>query len=183
MPISNTSPYVQLWIAGTGGGNGLFSVNGDPGTECGMTGYQLAQILPEHSRQSGTTTVAEGLYPAERHRLRHSARQIFHRRQRLRRPQPVLQGNIADLVAGNPPSLTVLYQDTRRRRRDQRIDNLEIDPNSGLVYFTHGERLEKVVYDSRGFRPRPSCRLQFNGSPAWARPIRRATPTISSTTS
>ena len=88
MPISNTSPNVQIWVTGAGGGKAPVSVNGDPGDGAGMTGYELTQFYQSTTDNPGTPAVAEGLYRPARHRVRHGARQILLRRQRRRRQQP-----------------------------------------------------------------------------------------------
>ncbi len=41
----------------------------------------------------------------------------------------------------------MLYSDAASGA-NTRIDNLEIDPDNGIVYFTHGDNFEKVSYDA-----------------------------------
>jgi hypothetical protein len=147
MPTSNTSPNLKFWVAGTGGGNGLFSVNGDPGTSGGMTGYGQAQYYTATSDNLLTAAIAEGLFRANDIAFDTVHGRFFIADSDGAGHNRVLQGNISDLLAGNPPSLTVLYQDTTSGTAS-RIDNLEIDPNSGQVYFTHGQRFEKVSYNT-----------------------------------
>ena len=63
----------------------------------------------------------------------------------------ILQGNIADLLA-NPtalPTLTVLYSDTGTTT-DARLDNLDVDIANNIIYFTHGDELRKINYDTAG---------------------------------
>lgn len=147
MPVSNTSPNLKFWIAGTGGGNGLFSVNGDPGTNGGMTGYGSAQYYTATSDNLLTAAIAEGFFRANDIAIDTVHGKFFVADSDGTGHNRVLQGNITDLLAGNPPSMTVLYQDTGSGTAT-RIDNLEIDPNSGQVYFTHGQRFEKVSYNT-----------------------------------
>jgi VCBS repeat-containing protein len=147
MPISNTSPNLQFWIAGAGGGHGLFSVNGDPGTDAGMTGYELLQYYAATADNPLTLGIAEGLYRPNDIVFDTVHGKFFIADSDAAGNNRVLQGNIADLLAGNPPALTILYRDAGSGAAT-RIDNLEIDPNNGLVYFTHGQRLEKVSYDT-----------------------------------
>ncbi|HYD13571.1 MAG TPA: cadherin domain-containing protein [Allosphingosinicella sp.] len=147
MPVSNTSPNLQFWVAGTGGGQGLFKVNGDPGNDAGMTGYELEQFYAATSDNLLTASIAEGLFRANDIAFDTVHGKFFIADSDGTGHNRVLQGNIADLLAGNPPSLTVLYQDTGSGTAT-RIDNLEVDPNSGQVYFTHGQRFEKVSYDT-----------------------------------
>jgi len=152
MPVSDTSPYVQLWSTGAGGGHGLFKVNGDPNSDMGMTGFQLAQFYQNTTDNPLTTTVAEGMYRPSDMVFDTVHGKFFIADSDLAGHNRILQGNIADLVAGNPPTLTVLYEDTGAGA-PTRIDNLEIDPNNGIVYFTHGDNLEKILYNSAGQVP------------------------------
>jgi VCBS repeat-containing protein len=147
MSIINSAD-IQLWIAGTGGGNGIFKASGDPTQSGGTVSYDFAQIYAATADNPLTTSVAEGFYRVNdividsvhgKYFVADSDISGGHNR--------VLQGNLADLLSGAPPSLTVLYQDTTTGTAS-RIDNLEIDPNNGIVYFTHGQRLDKVVYDT-----------------------------------
>jgi len=149
MPISNTGPNIQLWATGAGGGHGLFSVNGDPTNNAGMTGFELTQFYQNTSDNLGTPTVAEGLFRPSDMVFDTVHGKFFIADSDLAGNNRILQGNIADLVAGNPPALTVLYSDAGSGA-PSRIDNLEIDPNNGIVYFTHGDNLEKILYDSAG---------------------------------
>ena len=112
MPISNTSPNIQFWIAGTGAGQGLFKVNGDPSNDAGMTGYELAQFYAATTDNLLTTTIAEGLFRSNDIVFDTVHGKFFIADSDGAGHNRVLQGNIADLLAGNPPSLTILYQDT-----------------------------------------------------------------------
>lgn len=146
MPISNTGPEVQLWIAGAGGGNALISVDGDPNNNGGMTGYQLAQIYQNSIDDPGTANTAEGFFRPSDMVFDTVHGKFFVADSDLAGHNRILQGNISDLLSGNPPSLTILYQNAAAGAAS-RVDNLEVDPNSGQVYFTHGQLFEKVAYD------------------------------------
>lgn len=147
MPVSNTSPSLQVWTAGAGGGHGLFSADGDAQINAGMTAYLLAQYYQNTVDNPLTASVAEGLYRPNDVVFDSVHGKFFIADSDSTGHNRVLQGNIADLLAGNPPSLTVLYQDLGSGTAT-RIDNLEIDPNNGQVFFTHGQRLERVNYDT-----------------------------------
>jgi hypothetical protein len=146
MPISNTGPEVQLWIAGAGGGNALVSVNGDPNNNGGMTGSQLAQIYQNSIDNPGTANSAEGFFRPSDMVFDTVHGKFFVADSDLAGHNRILQGNISDLLSGNPPSMTILYQNAAAGAAS-RVDNLEVDPNSGQVYFTHGQLFEKVAYD------------------------------------
>jgi hypothetical protein len=147
MPISNTGPQVQLWTAGAGGGNGLWSVNGDPNNNGGMTGYQLAQIYQNSIDNPLTTSTAEGFFRPSDMVFDTVHGKFFVADSDLAGHNRILQGNISDLLSGNPPSMTILYQNAAAGGAS-RVDNLEVDPNSGRVYFTHGQLFEKIAYDT-----------------------------------
>jgi len=63
----------------------------------------------------------------------------------------ILQGNIADLLSnpGTMPTLTVLYSDVGTTT-DSRLDNLDIDTTNNRIYFTHGDELIRINYDTAG---------------------------------
>jgi Ca2+-binding RTX toxin-like protein len=146
MPISNTGPAVQLWIAGANGGNALVSVNGDPNNNGGMTGYQLMQIYQNSVDNPGTANTAEGFFRPSDMVFDTVHGKFFVADSDLAGHNRILQGNISDLLSGNPPSMTILYQNAAAGAAS-RVDNLEVDPNSGQVYFTHGQLFEKVAYN------------------------------------
>src|SRR6185295_984309 len=147
MPTSNTGPHTQLWVTGAGGGNGLWSVNGDPATGGGMTGYQLLQFYQNTTDNTGTTTVAEGFFRPSDMVFDTVHGKFFVADSDLAGHNRILQGNISDLVSGNPPTMTILYNDPASGAATS-INNLEGDPNSGQVYFTHGQLFQKIAYDS-----------------------------------
>ena len=144
----NSTADIQIWSAGTGGGNAIVRADGDPTQDSGLTAYDVAQLYQNAVDNPLTTTVAEGFY-----RVNDIAIDTVHGRYFIADSDingghnRVLQGNLADLLSGAPPSLTILYQDAGTGTA-ARIDNLEIDPDNGLVYFTHGQRFEKVAYDT-----------------------------------
>jgi hypothetical protein len=147
MPLINTAD-IQLWIAGTFGGNAIYSADGDPTVNSGDLAAAIAAYYAGATDNPLTPGVAEGFYRVNdiaidtvhgKYFIADSDQSGGHNR--------ILQGNLADLLSGAPPSLTILYQDTTTGTAS-RIDNLEIDPNNGIVYFSHGQRLDKVSYDT-----------------------------------
>ena len=152
MPTSNTGPEVQLWTAAAGGGNALWKVNGDPADNGGMTGSQLMQIYQNSLDNPATTTIAEGFFRPSDMVFDSVHGKYFVADSDLAGHNRILQGNISDLLAGNPPALTILFNDPAAGTAS-RIDNLEVDPNSGQVYFTHGQLFQKVAYDTAGQAP------------------------------
>ena len=168
MPIISTSD-VQVWsTAGGSGGTALVSASGDSTVGGGLTGYDIIRLYEGYVDDPATTGVAEGLYRPNdivfdtvHGKFFIADSDIFGGHNRI------LQGNIADLLAnpGVPPALTILYQDSAASTA-ARIDNLEVDPNNGIVYFTHGQRFEKVLYDSALQTPTVLINFAASGNPA-----------------
>jgi VCBS repeat-containing protein len=166
MPNITTSD-VQLWsTAGGAGGTALVSVDSDGTVNGGSTGYDIARFYEGAADNPATTAVAEGLYRPNdivfdtvhgKFFIADSDVSGGHNR--------ILQGNIADLLSGNPPALTVLYSDAGLSA-NARIDNLAVDPNSGIVYFSHGQRFEKVAYDTPLQTPTILFNFGATGNPA-----------------
>jgi Ca2+-binding RTX toxin-like protein len=79
----------------------------------------------------------------------------------------ILQGNIADLLAnpGSQPNLTVLYSDVGVTTAS-RLDNLTVDTVNNIVYFTHGDNLEKVQYNTSLQTPTILFDANIVGNPA-----------------
>lgn len=141
----NTASDFSLWLAGSTGGTGIASVHGDSTVSGGNVAYNLSQLYTGTGLLSrpqdivfdtvhGKFFIADSNFGVGINR--------------------VLQGNISDLL-GNPstaPTLTVLYSDTGTTTAAQ-INNLEVDVNSGIVYFNHGQRFEKVSYDTANQTP------------------------------
>ena len=162
MPISNTSPNLQLWTAGAGGGHGLFSVNGDPNTDMGMTGFQLAQFYQNTTDNLLTTTVAEGLFRPNDIVFDTVHGKFFVADSDSTGHNRVLQGNIADLLARQSARRSPCSIKTRARAPPPASTISRSIPNNGQVFFTHGQRLESVnlryraadSHHSRQFRHR-----------------------------
>ena len=146
MPLENT-PDIQLWSTLANGGHGLASTDGD--STAGTTGFNLVKLYENTTDNPLTTTIAEGLYRPSDIVFDTVHGKFFIADSDLAGHNRILQGNIADLLnnPSGPPSLTILYSDAGAGP-GTRIDHLEVDPNSGIVYFTHGDNFEKVVYDT-----------------------------------
>jgi VCBS repeat-containing protein len=147
-----TTPDIELWSTLSGGGNGLATVDGDSTT--GLTGTDLLKLYQNSVDNPLTTTTAEGLYHPNDVVIDSVHGKFFIADSDLAGHNRILQGNISDVInnPGGAPNLTILYN-VGASGAGTRIDNLEIDPNSGTVYFTHGDNFEKVSYDSAGQTP------------------------------
>ncbi|WP_194792938.1 cadherin domain-containing protein [Caenimonas koreensis] len=142
----------SMWAAVASGGGGVVSFQGDANVSSGNAGFNVAQLYTAQTIPGITGTS-----------LFHPQDLIFdsvhgkfflvdsdigggHNR--------ILQGNISDLL-GNPsaaPTLTTLYEDTGTTTA-ARLDNIEVDPNNGIVYFTHGQTFQKIVYNTANQTP------------------------------
>lgn len=141
----NTAADFSLWIAGSTGGTGIVSVQGDSTVNSGNVAYNLSQLYTD----SGLLTRPQDIVFDTVHGKFFIADSNFGSG-----VNRVLQGNISDLL-GNPsttPTLTVLYSDTGTTVQNQ-INNLEVDVNNGIVYFNHGQRFEKVAYNTANQTP------------------------------
>lgn len=146
MPASATTPDVEIWITAAFGGGGLAKADSDA---LAPASYNFAKIYQNSVDNPLTPGVAEGLYRAADIVFDTVHGKFFIADSDLAGHNRILQGNIADLInnPGGAPNLIVLYSDAGSGL-PSRIDNLEIDPNNGIVYFTHGDNLEKVAYDT-----------------------------------
>src|SRR3954466_16093357 len=147
MPISNSGPEVQLWATGASGAHGLWYADGDPNSNGGTTGYLLTQIYQGYVDNTATTTTAEGFFRPSDMVFDTVHGKFFVADSDLAGHNRILEGNIADLTSGNPPSMTILFSDAGAGTAS-RIDNLEVDTVSGQVYFTHGQLFQKVAYNT-----------------------------------
>jgi hypothetical protein len=152
------APDLQVWAAAASGGNGIAHVDADGTVSGGTSGYNLVQLLTNVDLSVITSggTVSEKLFHPNDivldtvHDLffvADSGTTVTGNR--------VLQGQISDLLKNPGAALTVreIYDDptlTVTTSVNPYIGNLVVDPDSRLVYFTHGSRLEKVTYDTVG---------------------------------
>jgi VCBS repeat-containing protein len=143
----NITPDVELWTTLSGGGNGLATTDGD--STHGLTGYDLLKLYEGYADNPLTTSTAEGLFHPNDVVIDSVHGKFFIADSDTTGHNRILQGNISDVVnnPGSPPSMTVLYSDGASGL-GSRIDNLEIDPNNGIVYYTHGDNFEKVNYNT-----------------------------------
>jgi hypothetical protein len=140
-----TAPDISLWSAASGGGDAITVTHGDSTV---TNGFNLSQLYTLDNEDLADTFVvpkdivfdtARGLFFVADSNLTGGTNRI-------------LQGNIADLL-GNPgtaPPLTVLYTSNQAPGTEAQIFNLEVDPNNGIIYFTHGMRFEKILYNTPG---------------------------------
>ncbi len=151
-----TAPDFSIWSGATGGGDGILSVHGDSTVTTTIAGdqrtfgFNLNQLMTLDNEDLTDTLVAP------RDIVFDTARGLFFIADSniSGGTNRILQGNISDLL-GNPgvaPPMTVLYNDTGTTTQSQ-IFNLSLDSDHGIVYFTHGDNFEKVVYNTAGQTP------------------------------
>jgi Ca2+-binding RTX toxin-like protein len=136
---------MDMWGATAGGGGGLVNISADHVFGSGIDDFNTS-ILYNGLLNAGTPvfwqmTDLEFDTVAGKFFLVDSDITGGHNR--------ILQGNIADLLTnpGSLPTMTVLYSDAGVTT-GSRLDNLTVDVANHIVYFTHGDNLEKVVYNS-----------------------------------
>jgi putative Ig domain-containing protein/cadherin-like protein/peptidase M10/serralysin-like protein len=138
----NLAPDFSLWsAAGFGINTALVKVDGDATVGGGNTGFDISHLFNNFTlpRDLVFDTVHGKFFVADSN---------------ISSVNRILQGNIADLLgnSGQAPTLTVLYQDPGTTTNNQ-IVNLDVDPEHGIVYFSHGQNIEKVSYDAAGQTP------------------------------
>jgi hypothetical protein len=137
---------VDIWSAALNGGGGIVNVGGDLGQGAGAIGQQISHLYNNLLDGNGTSVfwaLTDVVVDTVNGKFFVSDSDITGGHNRI------LQGNIADLL-GNPgtlPTLTVLYSDTGVTTAST-IDTLEIDKTNGIIYFTHGSKVEKIVYNN-----------------------------------
>lgn len=143
----------QLWMTASAGGDGIIKVDGDATVSSGNVGYNLAQLYTNMQGDpdgAGPAGVQDLLYHPNDIVFDTVHGKFFVADSDLAGHNRILQGNISDLL-GNPssvPSLKILFENTQSTTAG-RLDNLEIDPDSGQVYFTLGSTVQKVSYDTQ----------------------------------
>ena len=149
--VDNSGPYLMhsdfsIWSAGIPGGDAVVSVQGDATVNGGLTGFNLNYLLTLDNEDLADTLSnprdlafdpVRGLFFVIDTTGGTAGR--------------ILQGNISDLL-GNPgvaPTLTTLYTSNQVGLESQ-IRDMQIDTANGIIYFTHGQRFEKIVMNTAG---------------------------------
>ena len=137
--LFQVAPDFQLWVTGAGGGDGLVKVDGDGTISGGNLGHNINRLYTDF--QSGGNDM---LYRPADITFDTVHGKFYIADSDLNGHNRILQGNIADLF--NPaatPTLTVLFNNTATDATG-RIDHMEVDPQTGSVYFTLGSGFWKV---------------------------------------
>jgi Ca2+-binding RTX toxin-like protein len=133
------APDFELWVTGSGGGDGLVKIDGDGTIGGGNLGHNINRLYTDF--QSGGNDL---LYHPSDITFDTVRGRFYIADSDLNGHNRVLQGNIADLF--NPsatPTLTVLFNNTATDATG-RIDHMEVDPANGTVYFTLGSGFWRV---------------------------------------
>jgi Ca2+-binding RTX toxin-like protein len=134
------APDFQLWVTGSSGGDGLVKVDGDGTISGGNLGHNINRLYTDF--QSGGNDM---LYHPSDITFDTVHGRFYIADSDLNGHNRILQGNIADLF--NPaavPTLTVLFENTATDATG-RLDHMEVDPQTGSVYFTLGSTFMKVA--------------------------------------
>ena len=142
------APRIDLWGTAAGGGGAIVRTSGDETVSSGTDDYNHAEMYNKllnggvsvfwNLRDMAFDTVEGKFFVVD------SDVSGGHNR--------ILQGNIADLL-GNPgvmPTMITLFSDTSTATSPilQRLDNFEVDTANNIIYFTHGDNLEKIVFNT-----------------------------------
>ena len=141
--LFHVAPDFQLWVTGASGGDGLIKVDGDGTISGGNLGHNINRLYTDF--QSGGNDM---LYRPADITFDTVHGKFYIADSDLNGHNRILQGNIADLF--NPaavPTLTVLFNNTATDATG-RIDHMEVDPETGSVYFTLGSGFWKVSSDT-----------------------------------
>jgi Ca2+-binding RTX toxin-like protein len=143
MPISNTSPDQQIWVARNNGGAGFVSTDRD-GSDNGVN----------------STTVYQGSAPFIRPNdmVFDTVHGLFFVADSVNGNRRILQGNISDLQnPSGPPPMTILYSDSSPGTAGGQILGLAIDVDAatgqGHLYFVNQRNLARISYDHDGTSP------------------------------
>ncbi|MCE3289549.1 MAG: tandem-95 repeat protein, partial [Caulobacter sp.] len=134
------APDFQLWVTGSSGGDGLVKVDGDGTISGGNLGHNINRLYTDF--QSGGNDM---LYHPSDITFDTVHGRFYIADSDLNGHNRILQGNLADLF--NPaavPTLTVLFENTATDATG-RLDHMEVDPQTGSVYFTLGSTFMKVA--------------------------------------
>jgi Ca2+-binding RTX toxin-like protein len=135
-----TAPDAQIWVAASGAGEGIVTINLDGTYNSGTLGYQIVQAFQNdanlfHPSDITLDTVEGKAFFVD------SDISGGHNR--------IIQINISDLLnnPGSPLPFVVLYQDTGTLA-DNAIRTLSVDTQHNIIYFDHGSSFNKVVYNT-----------------------------------
>ncbi|HYD12677.1 MAG TPA: Ig-like domain-containing protein [Allosphingosinicella sp.] len=144
----NVAPDLQLWSAAGGGGNGIVSTNIDATVSGGTLGHNLV-IRYTNDQGDMVQVFANPLDIA----FDTAEGKFFIIDSTAGEDGRILQGNISDLIGNpnTPVTTTLLYSSNQPLGNVQsQIRDLQIDTVNNLIYFTHGERLERIAFDAAG---------------------------------
>lgn len=142
----NVAPDLSLWLAASGGGNGIVSANVDATVGGGAQGHNLVirytndngdLVQTFASPRDIAFDTAEGKFFIIDSNVNGGT-------------NVVLQGNIADLLGNpaTPPTMTVLFSSSHPTILERQIRDMQVDTDNNIIYFTHGQRLEKIGYNT-----------------------------------
>ncbi|HYF21943.1 MAG TPA: hypothetical protein VD929_00955, partial [Caulobacteraceae bacterium] len=141
-----TASDLSLWLAASGGGNGIASTNVDSTVSGGAVGYNL---IIRYTTDTGDT-VQTFANPRDIAFDTAEGKFFIIDSNAGGGTNVILQGNISDLI-GNPsvpPTMTVLFSSSQATTLEKQIRDMQIDTINNIIYFTHGQRIEKIGYNT-----------------------------------
>ena len=139
-----TAPDAQIWVAGSGAGEAIVTINLDGTYNAGSLGYQIVQAFQNdpslhHPSDITLDTVHDKFFFVDADLAGHNR---------------IVQGSISQVLnnPGAPLALTVLYSNADSNATNS-MRTLSIDPNSSQIYFDLGTTFAKIHYDAAGQTP------------------------------
>ena len=139
-----TAPDRQIWVAGSGAGEAIVTINLDGTYNSGTLGYQIVQAFQNdaslfHPSDITLDTVHDKYFFVDADLNGHNR---------------IVQGSISQLLnnPGAALSLTVLYSNTDSGATNS-MRTLSVDPISQQIYFDLGTTFVKINYNTTGQTP------------------------------
>ncbi|QAY77378.1 tandem-95 repeat protein [Sphingosinicella sp. BN140058] len=137
---ATTAPDAQIWVAGSGAGEAIVTINLDGTYSSGTVGYQIV-----HAFQNA----AQLFHPSDI-TLDTVNDKYFFVDADLNGNNRIIQGSISELLAnpGAVPNFTVLYSNTGSSATGS-MRTLSIDPATQKIYFDVEHSLLRINYDTQ----------------------------------
>ena len=157
-----TAPDQAVWVAGSGGGNGVIRLSQDATLSQGAIGYAISTIYGNTAGDGNSSTATNRVWhPTDI--VLDTVNDRFFIADSDGTIDRILQGRISEMLAnpGAAPNLTILYReaipgdtdndgdiDTPASSDGTGITGIALDPANGIVYFARSTFLQKVNYNT-----------------------------------
>ncbi len=165
----NVASDIGMWLGGSGaGGGGVFSAHVDNTVSGGAAGYNMV-VRYFHDTgdiNAGQPTNAFVSVRDIQFDMAEGKFFVLDGSGGVSANNKVLQGNIADLIGNpaTPPTVTVLTTSTGVGIGENIFRDFQIDTVNNIIYLTHGQRFEKLVYNTPNQTPVVLAQLGGAGS-------------------